>query len=154
VGQRARKVARIERELTTRLGREPAEEEIAEEAELTLEQVIEVKSASRSVTSLDQTVGDGDTSLGALIPAEEGGPEDTAEDAARREAVERALATLPERERNVIELRFGTGDEAPQSLAEAGKRLGISRQRTQQLEAQALQRLAGRPELAALREAA
>ena len=154
VGQRARKVARIERELTTRLGREPTEEEIAEEAELTLEQVIEVKSASRSVTSLDQTVGDGDTSLGALIPADEGSPENTAEDAARREAVERALATLPERERNVIELRFGTGDEAPQSLAEAGKRLGISRQRTQQLEAQALQRLAGRPELAALREAA
>ena len=154
VGQRARKVARLERELTTRLGREPAEEEIAEAAELTLEQVIEVKSASRSVTSLDQTVGEGDTSLGALIPAEEGSPEDTAEDAARREAVERALATLPERERNVIELRFGTGEEAPQSLAEAGKRLGISRQRTQQLEAQALQRLAGRPELAALREAA
>jgi RNA polymerase primary sigma factor len=154
VGQRARKVARIERELTTRLGREPAEEEIAEEAELTLEQVIEVKSASRSVTSLDQTVGDGDTSLGALIPADEGSPENTAEDAARRAAVERALATLPERERNVIERRFGTGAEAPQSLAEAGKRLGISRQRTQQLEAQALQRLAGRPELAALREAA
>ncbi len=70
------------------------------------------------------------------------------------DTVERALATLPERERNVIELRFGTGDEAPQSLAEAGKRLGISRQRTQQLESQALQRLAGRPELAALREAA
>src|SRR5204862_6079618 len=53
VEQRARKVARIERELTTRLGREPTEEEIAEEAELTLEQIIEVKSASRSVTSLD-----------------------------------------------------------------------------------------------------
>src|SRR5256886_13763887 len=103
VGQRARKVARIERELTTRLGREPSEEEIAEEAELTLEQVIEVKSASRSVTSLDQTVGDGDTSLGALIPAEEGSPEDTAEEASRRAAGERALATLPERERNVIE---------------------------------------------------
>ena len=61
VGQRARKVARIERELTTRLGREPAEEEIAEAAELTLEQVIEVKSASRSVTSLDQPVGEGET---------------------------------------------------------------------------------------------
>ena len=73
-----------------------------------------IAASSRSVTSLDQPVGDGDTSLGALIPADDGGPEDTAEDAARREAVERALATLPERERNVIELRFGTGDEAPQ----------------------------------------
>jgi len=153
VGQRARKVARIERELTTRLGREPTEEEIAEEAELTLEQVIEVKSASRSVTSLDQTVGDGDTSLGALIRRRRAARRTRRGRLPPRRGRWRALATLPERERNVIELRFGTGDEAPQSLAEAGKRLGISRQRTQQLEAQALQRLAGRPELDALREA-
>jgi RNA polymerase primary sigma factor len=118
--------------------------------------VIEVRAANRSVTSLDTPVGDGDgdTTLGELIPHDDGGPEESAEDAVRREAVQAALAALPERERNVIELRFGTGDEAPQSLAQAGKRLGITRQRTQQLEAQALKRLANRPELAALRDAA
>ena len=156
VGQRARKVGRVERELTTRLGREPTDEEIAEEAELPLDHVLEVKAANRAVTSLDQPVGeDGDTTLGSLIPlGDERGPEESAEDSARREAVKAALAILPERERNVIELRFGTGAEAPQSLAQAGKRLGITRQRTQQLETQALRRLADVPELAALRDAA
>src|SRR5947209_11080009 len=59
VGQRARKVARVERELTGRLGREPTDDEIAEAAELPLEDVQEVKAASRPVTSLDQPVGDG-----------------------------------------------------------------------------------------------
>jgi len=94
VGQRARKVGRVERELTTRLGREPTNEEIAREAELDLELVLEVKAANRAVTSLDQPVGeDGDTTLGALIPlGEERGPEESAEESARREVVKAALA--------------------------------------------------------------
>ncbi len=155
VGQRARKVARLERELAVRLGREPTEEELAEAADLPIEQVIEVRKADRPLASLDQTVGeDGDTSLGALLPADQATPEEEAADIIRAETLNQAIEELPETERSVIRLRFGTAEEEPHTLTQAGRRLGITAERTRQLEEQALNRLARRPELAALREAA
>jgi RNA polymerase primary sigma factor len=155
VGQRARKVARLERELTVKLGREPSEEELAEAADLPLELVIEVRKADRPLASLDQSVGeDGDTSLGSLLPSDEMLPEEQAAEAMRSETLNAAIEELPETERHVIRLRFGTDQEAPHTLTQAGRRLGITAERTRQLEEQALNRLARRPELAALREAA
>jgi RNA polymerase primary sigma factor len=155
VGQRARKVARARRELTAKLGREPTDEEIADETGLELELVLEAAKADREPTSLDLPVGDdGETSLGALIATDEASPHEEVADTLRHEAVQKAIETLPDKERTVIHLRFGTGGEPPQTLSEVGKRLGLSSTRARELEEQALRRLSRESSLAALREAA
>ncbi|CAA9500114.1 MAG: RNA polymerase sigma factor RpoD, partial [uncultured Solirubrobacteraceae bacterium] len=155
VAQRSRKVGRIERELATKLGHEPSDEEIALMAELPLEEVIEIRKAERAVVSLDKPVGeDGDTSLGDLITLETPSVEEEVHEAMTSQTLLSAIADLPESERNVIEMRFGAGDQEPQTLSQAGKRLGLSTERARQLEQQALTRLSRRPELQAMREAA
>jgi RNA polymerase primary sigma factor len=155
VGQRARKVARARRELTAKLGREPSDEEIAEETGLELELVLEAAKADREPTSLDLPVGDdGETSLGALIATDDASPYEEVTDTLRHEAVQKAIETLPDKERTVIHLRFGTGGEPPQTLSEVGRRLGLSSTRARELEEQALRRLSRESSLAALREAA
>jgi RNA polymerase primary sigma factor len=155
VAQRSRKVGRIERELTTKLGHEPTDEEIAAVAELPLEDVIEIRKAERAVVSLDKPVGeDGDTSLGDLITLETPSVEDEVHEAMTSHTLLQAIAELPETERDVIEMRFGAGDHEPQTLSQAGKRLGLSTERARQLEQRALTRLSQRPELQGLRAAA
>jgi RNA polymerase primary sigma factor len=155
VGQRVRKLRRLERELAASLGRDPSDEELAAAAKLTLEELEQTREAERETVSLDTPVGeDGDTSLGALIPLDAAGPDEEAEQSELRRVISGALHTLPESERKVIALRYGTDEDAPQSAAETGKRLGISRQRVDQLERQGLEALSRRPELAAMREAA
>jgi RNA polymerase primary sigma factor len=138
VAQRSRKVGRVERELSVRLGREPTLEELAEETGLPIQQVGD----------------DGDTALGDLLPSDAEAPEDTAWDNERERIVHSAIAKLPDTERTVLTLRFGTGREEPQTLTAIGKRLGFSAERASQLEQRALKKLAESPELAALREAA
>jgi RNA polymerase primary sigma factor len=155
VGQRARKVARMRRELTARLGREPTDEELAESTGLELELVIEAAKADREPTSLDLPVGDdGETSLGALIATDEPEPDEQVADTLRHETVQHAIDGLPDKERTVIHLRFGTAGEPPQTLSEVGRRLGLSSTRARELEEQALRRLSRESALAALREAA
>jgi RNA polymerase primary sigma factor len=155
IGQRVRKVRRMERELAASLGRDPTDEEVADAAKLSLEDLEATRKAERDTVSLDTPVGeDGDTSLGALIPLDAAGPDEEAEQSELRRVISGALHTLPESERKVIALRYGTDEDAPQSAAETGKRLGISRQRVDQLERQGLEALSRRPELAAMREAA
>jgi RNA polymerase primary sigma factor len=155
VAQRSRKVGRVERELSVRLGREPTIEEIAAETGLPIDQIEEVRHQRAALVSLDQQVGeDGDTALGDLLPSEQQAPEDTAWDNERERLVHEAIASLPETERTVLTLRFGTGREEPQTLTAIGKRLGFSAERASQLEQRALKKLAESPELAALREAA
>src|ERR1700733_3693140 len=155
VAQRTRKVGRVERELSVRLGREPTSEEIALETGLELDQVEEVRHQRAALVSLDQQVGeDGDTALGDLLPSDQEPPEETAYENERERLVQLAISQLPETERTVLTLRFGTGHEAPQTLTAIGKRLGFSAERASQLEQRALKKLAESPELAALREAA
>jgi RNA polymerase primary sigma factor len=155
VGQRARKIARARRELTAELGRDVTDEEIAEATGLPLDQVIEAGAADREPTSLDLPVGDdGETALGALIPSDGPEPEEEVADTLRHEVVQRAIDGLPDKERTVIHLRFGTAGEPPQTLTEIGRRLGLSSTRARELEEQALRRLSHESSLAALREAA
>jgi len=155
VAQRSRKVGRVERELSVRLGREPTIDEIAAETGLPIDQIEEVRHQRAALVSLDQQVGeDGDTALGDLLPSDQEAPEDTAWDNERERLVHEAIASLPETERTVLTLRFGTGREEPQTLTAIGKRLGFSAERASQLEQRALKKLAESPELAALREAA
>jgi RNA polymerase primary sigma factor len=156
IGQRERRIARVERELSARLGREPTDEEIAREAELPVEQIDEVRKAARTVTSLDRPVGEeGDTALGDLLESGEVSPEEEVEVNLREETLRRTVDDLPEPERNVIKLRYGLdGAPHPKPLRETGRQLGLSAERVRQLESRALQRLATRREIDALREAA
>jgi RNA polymerase primary sigma factor len=155
IGQRERKIARAERELALRLGRSPSDAEVAAAADLTLDEVEETREVTRTVASLDRPVGpESDTGLGDLLPSDERGPVEEVEIGLRQEAVRAALARLPEQEREVIELRFGVGGDAPTPLREAGRRLGLSPERVRRIEHKALERLAGTREVAGLAEAA
>ena len=156
IAQRERKIQRAKRALSTRLGREPSDEEIAGEAELPLAQVTAMGDIARTVTSLDRPVGDdGETALGELLGDERAGPAEEVEVALRDEALRSALAGLPTQERKVVELRYGVdGLDGPVGLRETSRRLGITQPETRKLEEKALNRLAGLRELEALREAA
>jgi RNA polymerase primary sigma factor len=152
--EREQKIARAERELTPKLGRPPVDEEVAKAAKLPLKQVREVREAARAVTSLDRPVADSETSLGELMAGEDAGPEEEVTISLDMEILRRAVSELPERERNVVKLRYGlNGDVVPVSLEEIGRRLGITRERVRQIETDALQRLAVQREIEALRAA-
>jgi RNA polymerase primary sigma factor len=155
LGQRERKIARAHRELATRLGREPTDEEIAEAAEITPQELDEARAASRVVTSLDRPVGEEEeTSFGALLASGERGPEEEVDIVLREDALRRALEQLPEQEREVVKLRYGVGGDEPTPLSETGRRLGISQDTVRRLERKALAELAESRELDALRPAA
>jgi RNA polymerase primary sigma factor len=153
VHERRVKLSRARNQLEAKLGREPTREELAEAAQLPLNHVEEALDAAAANVSLNQQVGnEADGELGDLFS--DPTASDPAEDAAdefRRHSVRRAIAKLPERERRIIELRFGLDGE-PQSLEAIGKELGFTRERIRQLEAQAFARLQN--ELAGLSEAA
>jgi RNA polymerase sigma factor (sigma-70 family) len=105
--------------------------------------------------SLDKPVGeDGDTSLGDLISLESPSVDEEVHEQLSSETLLDAIAGLPDQERDVIEMRFGAGDQEPQTLSQAGRKLGVSTERARQIEERALRRLSQRPELIALREAA
>jgi RNA polymerase primary sigma factor len=154
--EREQKIARAERELTTRLGRAPEDAEIAKAAKLPLRQVREVREAARAVTSLDRPVGEeGGASLGELTAGESAGPEEEVTVSLAEDTLRRAVSELPQRERDVLKLRYGlNGDVEPASLEEIGRRLGLTRERVRQIEAAALERLAVQREIEALRSAA
>jgi RNA polymerase primary sigma factor len=156
MSQRARKVARIQRELTLKLGHEPSDQEIADAAELTVEEVEEIRQADQAPASLDKGVGDdGETAFGDLLAADQLSPEEEVADAWQSSLLQSAITELPEQERRVIELRFGANPEGKQhTLGQAGKVLGVSAERTRQIEERALRRLSTRTDLAALRDAA
>ena len=142
VVEREQKVARTARELSAKLGYEPSDEQIAKQAKLPLSQVLEVRNAARSVASTDAPIGaDGDSSFGDLFAAAGPTTEDEVDSTIRGDAVRRAVAKLPERQRDVISLRFGLTGGEPTSLEQIGKQLGITRERVRQIEADALRRL-------------
>jgi len=156
VGQRERKIAKAERELTTRLGRAPTDEEIAREAELTIEHVRDAREAARTITSLDRPVGEeGETAFGDLLPADGPLPEEEVHISLRAEALQRAVERLPEVEQQVVKLRYGiNGGGAPTPLRETAERVGMTPAEVRRVESSALERLSMERELEALHEAA
>jgi RNA polymerase primary sigma factor len=155
IGQRERKIARAERELSTKLGRDPTEEEVAAAAEITPEEVAEIRAAARTITSLDRPVGEGEeTAFGELLPSDAPQPDEEVRLSLEQETLRRAVGELPDREREVVKLRYGINGDEPTPLRETGRRLGLSYERVRQLEENALERLAERREIDALREAA
>jgi RNA polymerase primary sigma factor len=154
VAQQQVKLRKLESELSGRLSREPTDEELAEVAEMPLDQVVELRELNRSLTSLDQPVGDEDTAFGDLLPSDRPDPHEEVAKADRDQRVNALVAHLPEGERDVIRLRFGLSGEEPLTLRQTGVELGITPERARQLEERGLNRLAGSGELAALRNAA
>jgi RNA polymerase primary sigma factor len=153
ISEREQRLRRAERELRAKLGRDPDEKEVAKAAKLPLKQVREVRAAARAVTSLDRPVGDeGDATFGDLVAKEHAPPpEEEVRVTLGRDALHRAIGELPDREREVVKLRYGlNGDTDPASLEEIGRRLGLTRERVRQIEAEALERLAVNRELEAL----
>jgi RNA polymerase primary sigma factor len=141
VQERRIKLNRASAELQAKLGREATAEELAQATRLKLEHVVEALDAVDSV-SLNQGLGsDGDSELGDLFADETSvDPAEEAVESVRRQRVQRAVAELPDRQRRIIELRFGF-DREPASLETIGKELGLTRERVRQLESDALARL-------------
>jgi RNA polymerase primary sigma factor len=155
IGQRERKIGRVRSELIARLGRDPTDVEVARAAHLDVREVREAQETARVVTSLDRPIGEEeDTTLGSLMPSGEQGPAEQVEISLRQDALRSAVERLPERERQVVKLRYGIGGDEPTPLREAGRRLGISIDAVRKLERRALAELADSRELEALRPAA
>ncbi|HEX2359218.1 MAG TPA: sigma-70 family RNA polymerase sigma factor [Solirubrobacterales bacterium] len=149
VAQRERKINRISNELATKLNRDPTDEEVADHAKVTLDEVLAVRDLTKVTTSLDMPVGEGDTTLGELHVEETPGVEEQVVENEREQAVEAAVATLPEKHRDVIRLRFGTGGRETLSVSETAERLGLTRKLVTELEEQGLRQLAEERSLAA-----
>jgi RNA polymerase primary sigma factor len=151
VVERQQKLSRAARRLEVELGREPTRDELAAATGLPIQHVDEALGAAQASVSLNQTVGaDDEGELGDLFADREAvDPFEEAEESLRRQGVRRALDALPERERRILELRFGFDGE-PWTLEAIGHELDLTRERVRQLEGQALSRLAALRDLASL----
>jgi RNA polymerase primary sigma factor len=156
IAEREQRIARAERELAPKLGRAPTEKEVAKHARLPVKQVQEVRKAARAVTSLDRPIGEeSEGALGDLFASEHGTPEEEIGVSLEQDVLRRAVAQLPEREREVVKLRYGlNGDRDPASLEAIGRELGLTRERVRQIEANALEQLAVNREVEALKDVA
>jgi RNA polymerase primary sigma factor len=153
--EKLNKVVHVERQLIQQLGREPTPEEIAIELETTVREVRDVLRMAQQPISLEKPVGEEDDSaLGDFVEDQTAeSPFELAAERLRRENLRRALAALPEREREVIEMRFGLTGERPYTLEEVGRAFNVTRERIRQIENHTLKKLEALPEAQRLRDA-
>jgi RNA polymerase primary sigma factor len=152
--EKLNKVVHIERQLVQRLGREPQPDEIAEELDMTTEEVREILRMAQHPISLEKPIGEEeDSELGDFVEDEQAeSPFDSASLNLRRSDIECTLAALPERERKVIEMRFGLDGSQPCTLEEVGKAFGVTRERIRQIENNTLKKLETLPEAQGLKD--
>ena len=145
----------VERQLVQDLGREPEPQEIAEELGWTVQEVRDVWRVSQTPVSLEKPVGEGEeTELVDLVKDEnQMEPFDEASMNLRSEGVRRVLNSLPEREREVLIMRYGLGGMSPRTLEECGEAFGVTRERVRQIETSTLRKIKSLPEAQGLREA-
>ena len=137
-----REVGRVSRKLLQELGREPSSEEIGLELEIPPERVREILDLSQQPLSLEQPIGEDDGRLGDVVPDQQSlAPPDAAAHLFLKEQVKVVLSSLTDRERTVLELRFGLGDGRSRTLAEVGGQFQVSRERIRQIEGKALRKL-------------
>lgn len=153
--ERLNKVAYAERALIQQLGREPTPAEIAAELECTTREVRDILRMSQQPVSLEKPIGDEeDSSLSDFVEDDAAeSPFDAASEALRRQSVMRVLATLPRREREVLEMRYGIAGDRVRTLDEVGRAFNITRERVRQIESRTLKKLQTAPEAQELREA-
>jgi RNA polymerase primary sigma factor len=151
--EKLNRVVHVERALLQKLGREPEAHEIADELGWSARDVREVLRVSQMPVSLEKPVGDEDDSeLGDFVADENlEGPFERASDNLQRQDVRRALAALPRRDREVLELRYGLNGHQPMTLEEVGDAFGVTRERIRQIENNTLKRLKALPEAQCLR---
>src|SRR5580765_8440508 len=156
VVDRLNKIVRTERKLRAERGREPTSEEIAVELDLTVEEVDQVRRAAQVPVSLEKPVGDDDESeFGHFLEDDsEPLPDDAADVIFRNEALARALGMLTERERRVLELRFGLNGEASLTLDEVGRAFNVTRERIPQIANHSLKKLRSLAESQKLKDVA
>jgi len=149
------KVVHVERQLVQQLGREATPEEIARELETTAREVRDILRMAQQPVSLEKPIGEEeDSELGDFVQDQTAeSPFELASEHLRRENLRRALAALPEREREVIELRFGLTGERPYTLEEVGRAFNVTRERIRQIENHTLKKLEALPEAQRLRDA-
>jgi RNA polymerase primary sigma factor len=137
------RLMRTSRRLQQELGREPSSEEIAREMEMTPEKVREIQKISLEPVSIDSPIGEEeDSNLGDFLEDQKAlAPADAASQQMLKEQMERVLGQLSDRERQVLELRFGLEDGRARTLEEVGKAFGVTRERIRQIEAKALRKL-------------
>ena len=137
------KLARIHRQLTLELNREPSEEELSKKMNLPVERIREILKISQEPVSLETPIGEEDDShLGDFIKDEHNmSPEDYATNELLKQEISEVLLTLTEREEKVIKLRFGLEDGKSRTLEEVGQMFGVTRERKRQIEAKALRKL-------------
>lgn len=154
--EKLNKVVHLERQMVQRLGREPRPEEIAEELRMSVEEVRDILRMAQQPVSLEKPIGEEEESeLGDFVEDEQAAsPFDEASVNLRRTDILRALDALPDRERKVIELRFGLLGEQPRTLEEVGRAFGVTRERIRQIENNTLKKLEALPEAQALRDSA
>ena len=153
--EKLNKVVHVERQLVQQLGREPTPAEIAAELETTVREVRDVMRMAQQPVSLEKPIGEEDDSeLGDFVEDQTAeSPFELAAEHLRRENLRRALAALPEREREVIEMRFGLSGERPCTLEEVGRAFNVTRERIRQIENHTLKKLEALPEAQRLRDA-
>jgi RNA polymerase primary sigma factor len=154
--EKLNRVAHVERQLVQRLGREPEAAEIAVELRWPIGDVREILRVAQLPVSLEKPVGDEDESeLGDFVADEAvAEPFEEASEHLQKEGVRKALDALPERERQVIELRYGLSGLEPLTLEEVGRTFGVTRERVRQIENSTLKKLQRLPEAQMLRETA
>ena len=137
------KLARIQRQLTLELNREPSEEELAKKMNVSVEKIREIYKISQDPVSLETPIGEEDDShLGDFIKDEHNmSPEDYTTNELLKDEIDDVLLTLTEREEKVIRLRFGLEDGKARTLEEVGQMFGVTRERIRQIEAKALRKL-------------
>ena len=137
------KLARIQRQLTLELNREPSEQELAKKMNMSVEKVRDIYKISQEPVSLETPIGEEDDShLGDFIKDERNvSPEEYATNEMLKDEISEVLLTLTEREEKVIRLRFGLEDGKSRTLEEVGQMFGVTRERIRQIEAKALRKL-------------
>jgi RNA polymerase primary sigma factor len=143
VVEKLNKIMRTERKLRAERGREPSSLEIANELDLSIDEVDQIRRSAQTPVSLEKPVGDDEESeFGHFITDELAPlPDELAEDVLRKEALKKILGTLSERERRVLELRYGLNGEQPRTLDEVGRTFQVTRERIRQIENQSLKKL-------------
>jgi RNA polymerase primary sigma factor len=152
--EKLNRVAHVERQLVQRLGREPDPKEIATELKISVREVRDILRVAQMPVSLEKPIGDEDESeLGDFVADDQTEePFEAATENLQREDIQRALNALPERERQVIELRYGLRGHEPLTLEEVGRAFGVTRERVRQIENNTLKKLKQLPEAQPLRE--
>jgi RNA polymerase primary sigma factor len=143
VVEKLNRILRAERKLRAERGREPATEEIAYELDMSVEEVEHIRRSAQTPVSLEKPVGDDDESEFGHFLADESTPlpDELAETALQREALRSILGALSERERRVLELRYGLDGQQPRTLDEVGRAFNVTRERIRQIEHQGLKKL-------------